>query len=199
MNNTFKNFIIFATGSAVGSVVTWKLLKSKYERLAQEEIDSVKEVFARRAAENKAVEETAPAEPEKKVEEKEDDPVMRSYTQKLQDLGYSDYSDTNEDTEFVPSVAPYVVSPDEFGLAEGYDMVDYTYYADGVLVDEVDEIVEDIEGTVGTASLRRFGEYEPNVVHVRNDVLKIEYQILRDLSTYAEAMGQVDPYQTEDQ
>ena len=48
MNNKFTNFIMFTAGAAVGSVVTWKLLKTKYERLAQEEIDSVKEVFSKR-------------------------------------------------------------------------------------------------------------------------------------------------------
>ena len=38
----------FATGAIVGSVVTWCFVKKKYERIAQEEIDSVKEVFAKK-------------------------------------------------------------------------------------------------------------------------------------------------------
>ena len=32
----------FATGAIAGSVVTWCFVKKKYERIAQEEIDSVK-------------------------------------------------------------------------------------------------------------------------------------------------------------
>ena len=43
-----KEFIVFAAGAAIGSVITWKVLKDKYEKLAQEEIDSVKEAFSRR-------------------------------------------------------------------------------------------------------------------------------------------------------
>lgn len=38
----------FILGAASGATVTWYCVKKKYEELAQEEIDSVKEVFARR-------------------------------------------------------------------------------------------------------------------------------------------------------
>ena len=48
INDTIKNLLIFTTGAAIGAAVTWKLLKTKYEQIAQDEIDSVKEVFARR-------------------------------------------------------------------------------------------------------------------------------------------------------
>ena len=51
MNSTLNKIVIFALGAAVGSLATWKFLKTKYERIAQEEIDSVKEVFARREME----------------------------------------------------------------------------------------------------------------------------------------------------
>ena len=37
--------IAFLAGTAVGVAVSWKALKTKYERLAQEEINSVKEKF----------------------------------------------------------------------------------------------------------------------------------------------------------
>ena len=43
----FKNVLIFAAGAAIGSAVTWKLIKTKYEQIANEEIESVKEFFGR--------------------------------------------------------------------------------------------------------------------------------------------------------
>lgn len=197
MNNKFVNFITFAAGAATGSVVTWKLLKTKYERLAQEEIDSVKEVFSRREAthtEDVKPEESTP--PEEKAEVR---PEMVSYTEKLQDLGYTDYSDINrKDDEETPSVAPYVVTPDEFGWAEGYDIINLTYYSDGILADDTDEIITDIDGIIGEGSLRRFGEFEPDSIHVRNDVRKAEYEILRVNQTYEEATG-INPHQTEEE
>ena len=38
--NKFVNFLAFALGAAAGSAVTWKALKDKYAKYAQEEIDS---------------------------------------------------------------------------------------------------------------------------------------------------------------
>ena len=42
MNKSLSNAILFTIGVAIGSLVTWKVVKTKYERVAQEEIDSVK-------------------------------------------------------------------------------------------------------------------------------------------------------------
>ena len=47
MNKTLFNAILFTTGAAIGSLVTWKVVKTKYERISQEEIDSVKEEYGR--------------------------------------------------------------------------------------------------------------------------------------------------------
>ena len=197
MNNKFTNFIIFTAGAAVGSVVTWKLLKTKYERLAQEEIDSVKEVFSRR--ENTPTDEVESKDTNVQKEPKEENPEVASYKQTLNDLGYTDYSDMGKkDDIFTPSVKPYVISPDEFGCAEGYDMIDLTYYADGILADDADDIVEDVDGTVGRDSLEHFGVYEPDAVHVRNDVRKVEYEILRVHETYVDSVVRVTD-QTEEQ
>ena len=37
--------LLFISGACVGSVVTWKLIEKKYQQIAQEEIDSVKEAL----------------------------------------------------------------------------------------------------------------------------------------------------------
>lgn len=187
MNNKVVNFIAFTAGAAVGSVVTWKLLKTKYEKIAQEEIDSVKEVFSRREKELKnKVDDVIESKPEEPTESDE----QVTYKETLNNLGYTNYSDmSKKDDEPASSVDPYVISPDEFGCAEGYDFINLTYYSDGILADDDGDIIEDIEGTIGSASLRRFGEYEPDVVHVRNDVRKVDYEICRDNDTYEEADG----------
>ena len=46
MKCKFVNVLMFAVGAAIGSAVTWKVVKTKYEKIAQEEIESVKEAFA---------------------------------------------------------------------------------------------------------------------------------------------------------
>ena len=45
MNDTLSKIIIFASGGAVGAAVCRKYFKAKYERIANEEIESVKETF----------------------------------------------------------------------------------------------------------------------------------------------------------
>ena len=42
--------MIFLAGGAIGSVVTWKLVKTKYEKFANEEIDSMREYYYNKKA-----------------------------------------------------------------------------------------------------------------------------------------------------
>ena len=45
MNSKVKGAFIFVLGGAVGSVITWKIVKDKYAAIAQAEIDDVKETY----------------------------------------------------------------------------------------------------------------------------------------------------------
>ena len=45
---------VFTLGVTAGSVATWQYVKKKYEQIAQEEIDSVKEAFSRKNLDNKS-------------------------------------------------------------------------------------------------------------------------------------------------
>ena len=164
MNKIF----IFTLGAAVGSVVTWKLVKDKYARIAQEEIDSVKEVFSKR---NKQ---------EEPVEEKDEEPVpepeeIAEYKSIINNCGYSvvERVETMHDK-------PYVIEPEIFGEDPDYETISLTYYADGVLTDENNCIIDpgEIESLIGEESLDHFGEYEDDSVFVRNEERKTDYEIL---------------------
>ena len=82
-------------------------------------------------------------------------------------------------------IGPYVISPKEFD-EEGYETISLTYYADGVLADEQNFPIEDIEDTVGNDALNSFGEYEDDSVFVRDDDKGIDYEILLDNRKYSE-------------
>ena len=76
-------------------------------------------------------------------------------------------------------MVPYVISPDDVGDT-GYDLVNLTLYSNGVLVDDLDdEVIEDAELLIGNYAIDRIGEYEPDIIHVRNDELQREYEICR--------------------
>jgi len=81
-----------------------------------------------------------------------------------------------------------VISPDSFGEMDDYNRISLTYYADGVLADEDDEVVDDVDATVGSDALNHFGEYEDDSVFVRNDSRKCDYEILLDTRNYADVV-----------
>ena len=80
---------------------------------------------------------------------------------------------------------PYVISPDEFSENEDYETESLTYYSDGILADDRDNII-DIDMVVGRESLNHFGEYEDDSVFVRNEELKTDYEILLDTRRYSD-------------
>lgn len=190
------NLVMFAVGAAVGSAVTWQYVKKKYEQIAQEEIDSVKAVFLKKEPDMEVVVSDAPqrAEP-RKVEEK---PNISEYAAMLEKEGYTSYSGIRSGKEEQASMKdkPYVISPEEFGEFEEYERISLTLYEDQVLADDNDELVEDVEGTIGFESLTHFGEYEDDSVFVRNDRLKCDYEILLDHRAYSDVV-KTRPHQME--
>lgn len=183
MKGTLSSFLMLATGAAIGSVVTWKLVKDKYARIAQEEIDSMRAYFLNR------LDELTSDDKEEVKEEK-----GNSYARVISDLGYTGGPD--KDAE--PMTKPCVIDPEEFGEREDYEKIDLTYYADGVLTDDVGDPIEDVDFCVGADFAEHFGDYEPDAVHVRNDERKIYYEILRDTRTYADVVN-FNPFSAEDE
>ena len=176
---SFKDLLIFASGAAIGSVVTWKLVKTKYEQIANEEIREVKDYYYGLADKKDVFDVDEDFECDDSEEEQD-------YNDILDSNGYRNYSNKKEKKEEDDLDKPYVISPEEFDDNEDYDTVSLTYYSDGVLTDERDNIIEDIEGTVGEDSLTHFGEYEDDSVFVRNDLLKTDYEILADDRKFSE-------------
>ena len=64
-------------------------------------------------------------------------------------------------------------------------MFSLTYFADGILADDVGTIF-DIELSIGSESLKHFGEYEDDAIHVRNTSLENDYEVLLDVRKYSE-------------
>lgn len=169
-------FVTFVIGAAVSSLATWQLLKNKYEQIAQEEIDSVKEAFS--AKSQSEDEKKSTKEPEEYTHVDED---IADYTKKVSDLGYTNYSKAVNDISH-----PYVISPEEFDTIDGYEVISLCYYADHILVDDNNEVIEDVEDVVGFESLGTFGQYEDDSVFVRNDRYKCDYEILADERKYSD-------------
>ncbi|WP_297183026.1 hypothetical protein [uncultured Phocaeicola sp.] len=186
-------FAMFIAGATVGSAATWCYVKKKYEKIAQEEIDSVKAVFARKEGYSQAKETIKEEEGVNKgfsdgirmaANQAKEKPDIAEYAAMIHKYGGS----IGEDEKSTKGKYPYVIPPEEFGEFEDYEKISLTYYADGILADDNDEIVDDVESIVGDA-LNHFGEYEDDSVFVRCDERKCDYEILLDQRSFSEVAG----------
>lgn len=182
--------------------MTWRLLKEKYIRQTQEEINEVREHYRKKKeSEEVTVDSNGATDPNEK-------PDLIAYAAKLTKKGYIDYTDpksivkaTGDTIDAVvqkdneessdpvilndPSYQPpYIISPEDFAIDDEYTIVNLNYYIDGVLTDEDDHIVENVDDVVGLENLNHMGEYEDDALHIRNENYKCEYEILLSRRLY---------------
>lgn len=186
-------FVMFVVGAAAGSAATWLYAKKYYERIAQEEIDSVKAVFYEHKPDTVVKNNNVQEENQHKADIAKLKPDLVNYAAKLQEEGYTNYTKHSEKIIEEKDVSmpnkPYIISPEEFGESGNYTQISLTYYSDGVLADDEDEIIEDIDDTVGEDFADHFGDYEDDSVFVRNDRLRCDYEILKDNRSYHDVAG----------
>ena len=193
MNSKITFIIGTIVGAGIGVAGTYSYFKDKYEKLAEEDFNS-RRVFD----EDKNDESEEPVTEKTADSRTVDKPSIAEYAARLQKEGYVNYNDMQDKKQEQEIVAdrPYVIQPSDFGEFDDYEKISLTYTADGVLLDDMNEIVDDIEETVGEDSLEHFGEYEDDSVYVRNDVKKCDYEILLDQRCYKEIFD-TQPHRTE--
>lgn len=85
--------------------------------------------------------------------------------------------------------APYIIHRDEYnGNETEYNQTTLTFYdEDGVLTDERDVPIDDIDGTVGEDNMDRFGygSLDQNIVYIRNDRLELDAEVIRANGSYS--------------
>lgn len=180
MKITLNKVLWFAAGVAVGALATNHFFKTKYERLYQQDVESVKRAFS-------MPQQSEPVEGDTETTSTPEE--VQTYHDIISKQGYSTTSDIPDDSigKEVKGVSkPYVIPPADFDTEDDYDVISLTYYADGVLTDEQNNPIEDVDRLVGRDSLTHFGEYEEDAVHVRNDEMRCDFEILRDLSKYSD-------------
>lgn len=175
MNKTGVAVIAFIFGAGVGSYTTYQLVKKKFADIAQEEIDSIKDLYSRKKAREEKSENKS--EIAAKAREKAD---IIEYAKKIHEEKY-----TPDEPE--ESVDYAIIAESEFGEQDDYDCITLTYYADGVLTDDEDDVMTDYEHIVG--NFEDYYEKDSDVVYVRNDARRVYYEIVRDDRDYREVVG----------
>ena len=198
-----KGLLIFAAGLAVGAVAGAVIVKNKVLADAKTEIEEVREYYREsRGQKDEHVEEVKEVEKkEYKLEEIQikDEPktekehtnynqIAKMYTSKVATPyePYNEYQTPMYDD-------PFVIDPSEFGENPEYDTETLTYFADGVLVDDVDDVIEEPDIVVGLENLKVFEEFGATTVYVRNDIYKTDYEIIRDDWNYSDLKEPVEP------
>lgn len=192
-----KNVQLLEVAAAMlfGACIGWFAAKQKYTKLAEEEIKSVKEKFTVPRADKIESEKKPGGENSENVIKSGIIPPVHSssimdyakYAKVLKDGEYVNYSDAEYSKDDLKKDSRItLIAPEEYGEIEEYDQVSLTFYADGILADEDDTILE-AEDVVGVDSLNHFGDYEDDAIHVRNDTRKVYYEVLMDNRSYEDA------------
>lgn len=195
MNKKLFNVLLFTAGATIGSLVTWKVLKKKYEQLLQEEIDSFKETYAlcmsgTEADDNDTDDFCDTSDTEDEAFSESD---MTEYATLAGKYGHPSSDENIEkgggDDEVPYINGPYVIKPEEFGDGNyDHELHCLTYYDDGVLANDWWEKL-DIDETIGQEALEHFGDYTEDVVHVRNERLQRDYEVTRDPRNYLDIVA----------
>lgn len=179
-------FVSFLAGAVVGATAGILATKKHFEDIAQEEIDSVKEVFGN--AEHEEEEHT------EDIQVPNEKPELSKYMDIIKKEGYKNYSNSKQEPTTEEPVAedtPYEIDDAEFGEIDGYSQHSWTYFSDGVLCEDHNEPLsqDEIDSCVGLDFVNAFFDNEDaDSIYIRNEVLMGDYEILKDLREYRDVV-----------
>lgn len=209
INDIQKIIISFAAGLGLGVLGGKVYYEKKYQmKLKGETFNSDKETKLEevnpedtKPEEVKPEEEKNPKESSELNKNKED---LNSMVKKVQEENARvDYStptpgEKKHEAEPEPEIKEdFVLEPDDFGelAEEEYEVVNVLYLADGNLVYENGKAfdpVEQPEKKIGSEALQVLKNTSNDVVYVRNNRTKIDYEIIKDDRTLNEGMSVED-------
>lgn len=178
MRGTSVGVIAFISGCCVGALCTWRYAKNKYKQIADDEIQEIRDFYDEKIEHKQ--EDAKQEEIKDEGDDEEDDISLNKYSTRPSDL------ETSKEEDMKSKKKPYVIPPEEFGELDDYDQISLTYYEDNYLANDRKELVTDVEGIIGWDNINRIGEYEDDAIHVRNDELKIDYEILQVAYNYSD-------------
>jgi hypothetical protein len=193
-----KSIVMFISGLVIGAGVSWVYHKNKYEEMVQDEVEELRSHMKNQQGTTCKESDKNIQNPDAKIQEESTEEQYDESMEKAKKIiNYSKYStvDVNEDAELSSSPEyrpPFVVTPEDFASLPGFDTDTFYYHQDDVISNDNQEIVDDVELTLGMSILEikeQFGVYEEDAVYIRNERLKTDYEILRDESDYVKRNG----------
>ena len=185
MNKYILAGISFLAGAAASGITAWFVAKKRYERIHQEEMNAVWNDIQKNKTEHKE-------SPEKILEEFDNTRVeIKPETLGLEKPNLADYANrirsTGYGTEEVPKTDNKIYEIEYSDLDEDlYTRVDLMLYADGIVADDMDVPLRDVELALGSKYLEIMeGKDE---AYIRNENRHIDYDVCRSLLSYGEML-----------
>lgn len=206
-------------GGGAGYILASVRLKKQYESLIENEMAELREAYGRirvvaqpqpfpspqEAVEALVKDATPQEEYEEVVETLEytettvevEEPIQKTNIFELAEEEPEGGHPGEEDLGPRDPNIPYVISTAEFmDPPRGYESITITYYeGDGTLADERDQIIDDVDGTIGDHNLENFGvgTTEDHIVYVRNERISADFEVVKEERGYVEAVLGMDP------
>lgn len=203
MHRTITNIFMLAVGAVIGSAATWVYSQKKYSQLIQSEIEKTKEYYSDKESDESEAKNIQNPEEEKQLEEEKKKAVQTSadiINQSGYDMSsYSDYTRFSKPKEEHPETVqknletfgsdenfPVVIAPESYGEIEDYATHEYTYFKDGVVVDDDGDVIdpEKVRSMLGIDFASHIGDFEADAVHIQNDLMKTYFEILAEPYDY---------------
>lgn len=203
MHRTITNIFMLAVGAVIGSAATWVYSQKKYSQLIQSEIEKTKEYYSNKESDKPEEPYIQDTEEEKKLEEEKKKALQTSadiINQSGYDMNsYSDYTRFSKPKEEHPEIVqknletfgsdenfPVVIAPESYGEIEDYATHEYTYFKDGVVVDDDGDVIdpEKVRSMLGIDFASHIGDFEADAVHIQNDLMKAYFEILAEPYDY---------------
>lgn len=220
MKQSLKMAGVATLSAGVGLVVGYKIaerqLGARFEERLEAETADMKEFYTNVKQRYNTPEEAAAALIPQ-TEEVAEDPRVK--TQRIQYNkivkqekydGLNEFSEAGESCEIEETVVtqnvfeqardlnqPYIISQEEFIENErGFEQATLTWYSrGGVLADVRDEPIGNVGEVIGNDFSTRFGDgsSDEHTVHVRNEKLRMEFEVVKSDRSYEEDVLGQDP------
>ena len=210
MKKIISGIAIFSIGFISGILATVQYMKKQNEEIEEEvEIESEKMPGGENPENNDVIERMK--EMTEEFEEYEERIINEGYEVNEKTTVISESGDIMYDSDrpdppvcrydeegyemeeyTVMADRPYNIPPEEYEVyceADGtWNSEEYTYYADGYVTDSQGLPVspEDVIRCIGTEFPNWFGTYEDDQIWIRNDELRMDFSVVRDLDNFVD-------------
>ena len=191
MNTGTKLVLSFVAGGAVGSLITYYAVRETFRNQAEEEIQSVRDIYLKREA--KELEEFRASQG---VETATEEDLIQYHLKGLAELGYeipeaddTDYEEVNP-IEYPEGVEEIDESEFMNGF-EDYESSTLTLYTDGVMTDDIEDVVDDPKRYFNNIDLESYEKGDD--LYFVNHTLMLKIELIVSKQSYKrDVLGEDD-------